>query len=97
MPLDIGIEDKGKKTYLFRGSYKTIFWLAVIGIVLFMLFGHSLGKSGYWNLNIPYPAGVTTNPADVQPGVDGRPWNGSGYPMGTFVGDAAGFYAGGVN
>jgi len=78
-------------------SYKTLLWLAVIGVVLFMLFGHTLGKSGYWNLNIPYPAGVTTNPADVQPGTDGRPWNGSGYPMGTFVGDAAGFYAGGVN
>ena len=76
-------------------NVKTLLLLALVGIVLFMLFGHSL--RGYWNLNIPYPAGVTTNPADVAPGTDGRPWNGSGYPMGTFVGDAAGFYAGGVN
>lgn len=92
MPLDIGIEDNGRKTYLFRGSYGMLLIIAVVGIVLFLLFGHGLGTTGLWNMNIPYPAGVTTNPADVQPGTDGRPFNGSGYPTGTYVGNAAGFY-----
>lgn len=67
-------------------STRTLLLLALVGIVLFGLFGHSRGKTGYWNLNIPYPAGVTTNAADVSPGVDGRPWNGSGLPMGQYVG-----------
>ena len=72
---------------------RTILLIAVVGIVLFLLFGHS-NQPGLWNMNIPYPAGVTTNPADVLPGQDGRPFNGSGFPQGTYVGNAAGFYGG---
>ena len=66
-------------------SIRTLLLLAVVGIVLFMLFGHT--NQGFWNLNIPYPAGVTTNAADVMPGQTGRPWNGSGLPPGQYVGN----------
>ena len=77
-----------------RPSLKTLLWIAIIGVVLFFLFGGRKYNGGYWNLNIPYPAGVTTNPADVLPGTNGRPPDGSGYPLGTYVGNAAGFYGG---
>lgn len=74
---------------------RTLFWIVIIGVVLFFLFGHHRFSTGtpLWNMNIPYPAGVTTNPQDVNPGTDGRPSNESGYPQGTFVGYSAGFYS----
>ena len=75
-------------------SRQTMLVLAVIGIILFACYGHLFSAKGYWNLNIPYPAGVTTNPGDITPGQDGRPSNGSGYPYGVYVGNAAGFYGG---
>jgi hypothetical protein len=67
-------------------STRRLLLLALLGIVLFALFGHSIGTGGYWNLNIPYPTGVTTNSAAILPGTDGKPYNGSGNPTGTYVG-----------
>lgn len=67
-------------------STKTLLLLALVGLVLFALFGHSLGTTRLWNMNIPYPTGQTTNAADLLPGTEGRPWNGSGLPENTYTG-----------
>ena len=55
-------------------STKPLLMVFLVGLVLFFFYGYWTNHRLYWNQNIKYPAGVTTNAADIT-------W-GTGLPVG---------------